>query len=273
MSSKNLRFLIFILTLLPSLAGAGEARAGEARTGGARADETAFDAYQHRSDRATDFVFKKAPTHLGHDVAATFSGLPLAIWGTGGLISGMSEAADQRVQRYFSNNDPLGDSIPLFNQLGAFYSVGGISLMTFCAGTLLHDPKLSRLGETFIESLLLTETFTLGLKFVAERERPDQSDNRSFPSAHASGTFALATDFAIAYGPWWSIPAYSLAGLVSVARMDDNKHFLSDVIFGATIGTAFAAGTSRFHRQGDVRTMVTPVVQDGRVGLEVRHLF
>ena len=36
--------------------------------------------------------------------------------------------------------------------------------------------------------------------------------------------------------------AYSLAGFVSYRRMNDNRHYLHDVMAGATIGTAFGYG-------------------------------
>jgi membrane-associated phospholipid phosphatase len=38
------------------------------------------------------------------------------------------------------------------------------------------------------------------------------------------------------YGWKVGLPAYSLAGLVAVSRLQRNKHYLSDVLAGATLG-------------------------------------
>ena len=109
----------------------------------------------------------------------------------------------------------------------------------------------------FRKSLIYTYTLTEYVKSIVKRTRPDGTDNRSFFSGHTATTFAAATylwkeldDF---YDNWnltknnsplksvFEISTFSVlygwAGFVGYSRIRDNKHYLSDVIVGAAVGT------------------------------------
>ena len=88
----------------------------------------------------------------------------------------------------------------------------------------------------FTKGLLLNEALTFGLKYAVKKERPDQSDNLSFPSGHTSTTFHSASFIHRRYGFKYSIPAYALAGFTAYSRLDANKHDGWDVLAGAVIG-------------------------------------
>jgi membrane-associated phospholipid phosphatase len=68
-------------------------------------------------------------------------------------------------------------------------------------------------------------------------EKPDASFN-SFPSGHTATAFSIATVFASQYSDIKAIPviSYSLATLVGISRITENKHWSSDVFAGAVIG-------------------------------------
>jgi membrane-associated phospholipid phosphatase len=66
------------------------------------------------------------------------------------------------------------------------------------------------------------------LKLVIHEERPDGSDDQSFPSQHT----ALAT---AAAGWQWSA-GVSLSGFIGSSRVGANKHHWKDVAAGAGIG-------------------------------------
>lgn len=78
------------------------------------------------------------------------------------------------------------------------------------------------------------------LKYSVKEERPDGSDNHSFPSGHAAISFMTATMLHKEYGetvsPWFSIIGYGTATAVSLSRVYDNNHWCSDVLVGAGIG-------------------------------------
>lgn len=77
------------------------------------------------------------------------------------------------------------------------------------------------------------------LKHTTKVERPDGSNNRSFPSGHTATAFMAATMLNKEYGhksPWVGISAYGVATATGLMRMANNKHWLSDVLTGAGIG-------------------------------------
>ncbi|MBS1741702.1 MAG: phosphatase PAP2 family protein [Bacteroidetes bacterium] len=62
--------------------------------------------------------------------------------------------------------------------------------------------------------------------------------NSSFPSGHTTVAFAVSTVFAVEYRDKPVIPiiAYSMATLMGVSRITENKHWASDVLVGAALG-------------------------------------
>ena len=83
---------------------------------------------------------------------------------------------------------------------------------------------------------LVSAVYTTSLKYATQRERPDGSDNLSFPSGHTSNAFAWATVANHHYGPKLGIPSFAFATLIGVGRMEMNVHHLTDVVAGATLG-------------------------------------
>jgi membrane-associated phospholipid phosphatase len=87
-------------------------------------------------------------------------------------------------------------------------------------------------------SLGATYAVTSGLKLVIEEERPDDSNDKSFPSGHTSSSFAAAATLHKRHGWEVGVPAHIVATFVGVARVKADKHFVHDVIAGAVIGEA-----------------------------------
>jgi hypothetical protein len=79
---------------------------------------------------------------------------------------------------------------------------------------------------------------------AVRRDRPIQLDGQqsktySFPSGHAAITFAAATVLQQHLGYCAAIPTYAIASYVAMSRLHDNRHYASDVVFGAALGTGF----------------------------------
>ncbi|MBL8652009.1 MAG: phosphatase PAP2 family protein [Sphingopyxis sp.] len=89
-------------------------------------------------------------------------------------------------------------------------------------------------GGSVGATMLVTE----GLKQSIPSMRPDRSDNRSFPSGHASVAFSAAATLHNRYGWEAGLPAYVVASFVGISRIPAKKHRVGDVLVGAAIGTA-----------------------------------
>lgn len=77
-------------------------------------------------------------------------------------------------------------------------------------------------------------------KVTIHEERPDHSDNDSFPSGHATLAFAAATTLYRRYGWEYGAIAFPIAALTGAARVAGRKHHWWDVTAGAALGFASA---------------------------------
>ena len=115
-------------------------------------------------------------------------------------------------------------------------------------GTSILDKEKNNLSEKLEFSTLAMITngvITELMKRSFGRVRPNGGCCKSFPSGHTSHSFTVATIANELYGNEVGLVAYCLAALVATSRIHDNKHYLSDVIFGAGLGTA--VGLSLIH--------------------------
>lgn len=109
-----------------------------------------------------------------------------------------------------------------------------------------------------LRAQILSESMVEPIKFIVGRERPDQSNHQSFPSGHAAATFAAATIIERHLGWKNAALGYAIAAYVASSRLHDNVHYVSDVVFGAAVGTI--AGRTVTQHGPDVWVMApTPV--------------
>ena len=147
--------------------------------------------------------------------------------------------------------------------------VGG-AFATYGVGSLIRKPGVAALGRDLVRVQLLTQGVTQLLKYSVRRTRPDGSSRSSYPSGHASGTFASATVLQRHYGWKVGIPAFGVASYVAASRLAENKHYLSDVILGAAIG--ITAGRTVTFRKGATRFELSPMAAPGGAGVQVSVL-
>ena len=84
------------------------------------------------------------------------------------------------------------------------------------------------------------------LKATISEERPDHSDNQSFPSGHAAMAFAGAASLHKEFGktnPWVSVAGFGAATIIGVERVVSERHHWYDVVAGAGLGFAVAEAT------------------------------
>jgi membrane-associated phospholipid phosphatase len=87
-----------------------------------------------------------------------------------------------------------------------------------------------------VGSLGATSLLTTGLKEAFPELRPDGSNRKSFPSGHTAMAFTAAASLYNRQGASVGIPAFAVAALVGVARVQADKHFWYDAVVGAGIG-------------------------------------
>ena len=77
------------------------------------------------------------------------------------------------------------------------------------------------------------------LKAMIKEERPDHSDNKSFPSGHAAMAFAAARSIDKEFRKdciWIPIAGYAAATAVGIQRVARDRHHWYDVVAGAAVG-------------------------------------
>ena len=81
------------------------------------------------------------------------------------------------------------------------------------------------------------------LKAMIKEERPDHSDNKSFPSGHAAMAFAAARSIDKKFRKnciWIPIAGYVAATAVGIERVANKHHHWYDVVAGAAVGVGSA---------------------------------
>lgn len=99
--------------------------------------------------------------------------------------------------------------------------------------------KWNRLVTANALSLGIAIGTSKGLKHFVDETRPDGSDDKAFPSGHATIAFASATILAREYGyisPWITVGSYSCASATQLLRIHHNKHWMNDLYIGAGVG-------------------------------------
>ena len=77
------------------------------------------------------------------------------------------------------------------------------------------------------------------LKAMIKEERPDHSDNKSFPSGHAAMAFAAARSIDKEFRKdniWIPIAGYAAATAIGIQRVARDRHHWYDVVAGAAVG-------------------------------------
>ena len=147
--------------------------------------------------------------------------------------------------------------------IGATPTILGAGLASYAIGRATGMNRLQHLGMDEIEAAILAEGIVEGAKQIGRRDRPILADGTrqagySFPSGHATTTFAAATVLQQHLGYKAGIPVYLVASYVAMSRLHDNRHFLSDVVFGATTGIVIGRSVTWHGRNFYASPMLVP---------------
>lgn len=109
-----------------------------------------------------------------------------------------------------------------------------IALPVVAAGISYYKDDWQGIGQLALDTGATVGTALLLKQFIKE-ERPDFSDNRSFPSDTAALAFAPASYMWARYGWEYGLPSYAAATFVGYTRVATDEHHWWDVAASAGI--------------------------------------
>jgi membrane-associated phospholipid phosphatase len=148
-----------------------------------------------------------------------------------------------------------------------------IGTSMYAVGRITKEDRLAEIGLHGTEALLvgavageiLKDAFGRARPFVDSTPNPDNwqlmrgfkkgGNYQSFPSGHTAAAFAAAAAVSAETARWYPGATYFLIGPalyagaagVGLSRMYNNRHWASDVILGAAIGTFAGTKVVRYH--------------------------
>jgi hypothetical protein len=214
---------------------------------------------------------------LGHNLVSDLSHVPrmnsvywLAAGAAGALIV---HPGDDEINGRLRGSDFASGVFKPGHVLGSTYFILGGAVTSYMLGREMDKPRLQHLGMDLIEATILAEGFSQGLKLAVRRDRPvafdgTQSGTYSFPSGHSTLTFAAASVLQQHLGYKAGIPTYLVASYVAMSRLHDNRHFASDVVFGASLGVMIGRSVTWHGRN----FYATPMLVPGGAGIMLARI-
>ncbi len=149
----------------------------------------------------------------------------------GAVLISVNEDFNDVRQRYLPNfSDDIDDYIQ-------FAPIAAIYVMNLAGYKGRHN--IGRYSLNLVTTGILMAVVVQSLKAITNVERPDGSENTSWPSGHTATAFMAAHMFHKEYGhrsPYLSIAGYAVATATGVLRQLNNRHWFSDTVAGAGFG-------------------------------------
>lgn len=217
----------------------------------------------------------KEPEHTGFAALVRATGSDIAafprrkstwvILGGGLVAAAIAHPFDDNVQNSVKDSSGARNFFKAGKYVGSVYVQTGVAVGMYAIGRYAlppeqgtHTNKWSHLGFDLVRSTILSQAFVQGIKYAVRRDRPT-GECCAFPSGHAAATFATAAVIERHFGYRGAWPTIVAASYVAMSRLADNRHFLSDVVFGAAVGTATGWTVVGRHGRGNFALLPVPV--------------
>ena len=223
------------------------------------------------------------PQHTGFQalvrtVGSDFAALPKrrSTWvfaGIGAAGALLAHPADDDLNARLVGSRSVGRFFAPGKWIGSAWTQAGVSVGLYAIGRYVlpangetKTNKVSHLGYDLLRAQIVSQALVHGIKFSARRDRPT-GECCAFPSGHAATAFAVASvlERHLGYRAAW--PTLLVATYVGASRLHDNRHFLSDVVFGSAIG--MATGWTIVGRHGRSEYALLPVPVRGGFALNL----
>lgn len=217
-----------------------------------------------------------APAHTGwasllKDTAQDFVAFPKrkstwALLATGAAGALVAHQGDTYVRNHVVGNSKAENLFAPGKWLGSAYVQTGASVGLWVVGRYVFAPaageprtnKWSHVGFDLMRAQIVSQTLVHAMKYSIRRDRPT-GECCAFPSGHATTAFAAAAVLERHFGYRGSWPMLMGATYVAASRLVDNRHFLSDVVFGAALGTAAGWTVVGIHGRDQYALQPVPV--------------
>jgi len=187
-------------------------------------------------------------------------------WLAGGSVGALAiHPADKSINQHLATSDSAQAFFAPGAIIGQGYVILPAAAATYVYGRATHSSRVQHLGMDEIEAGLLSLGIVEAIKVSVRRPRPTPLPGQttsatgfSFPSGHATLTFAAATVLQQHLGYRAGIPTYLIASYVAMSRLTDNVHWASDVAFGTGLGIMIGRSVT-WHGRNFYGWNVTPM--------------
>jgi PAP2 superfamily protein len=163
-----------------------------------------------------------------------------------------------------------------------------LSGVLYGSGLIIGDDYTRQTGQMLAEAMLFNGLISTGAKMMFNRSRPftnegsyeleffefeSDFEETSLPSGHTSTAFTVATVLSQRIDNIYaSIALYSMASLTALQRVYVDKHWFSDTILGAALGTVVGLKVVKLHEensspQSGFQYSIYPRVNSGNYGI------
>lgn len=205
-------------------------------------------------------------------VPVTTDARDVSIYGTATtlvLLAFQDQIVDP-VQEEAVRAKPLGPSSEWGNLIGLGYP-NLLYIVGQGIGGATGDDKGYGRSLGMLKATLYASSVTQVLKVTVREQRPDHKNQRdSFPSGHSTIAFAFGGYIFEEHGWKWGVSALMTSIFAAGSRINDNRHYLHDVVAGATIGLAYGVGIGKLGKKKEkISYMLVPIVDYQTKGIAV----
>lgn len=170
------------------------------------------------------------------------------------------------------------EKVILYDDYLRYAPIGVGAILSLC-GVKSSHPLLHQIGLIGV-SYIVADFVVYRTKLATKIKRPNSPNEDSFPSQHTSVAFLAATVLHHEMGnesPWISIGGYATAAWVGYARIARNRHYASDVLMGAAVGTFFTNITywtyDAISPNFKKNICITPLIQSNQFEMQLSFNF
>lgn len=232
-----------------------------------------------------------AEIHVWHATRHDLAHAPKRVWDDGrtvftdrrnlllllgaGAYAIAAESFEDRERTFFRNHTLFGRNVQdTLGALGNGLTLFGGTLVWYLWSAASDDAQGYEASKTVFSALTVTAVASTALKGLIRDGRPN-GGSHDFPSGHASQSMTMAAALDELYGRKIGWPAYALAGLVGLQRLDVEKHDTGSVLFGWVLGYVVGKTVAGKHapRVFGLDVGLSADEESGAIGLRLSRSF